>query len=191
VARIWWNICRSFKSDMLFQHSSYKAHTHQLWKSQWIHFKTQASSWCDGPLQRLHRQSTPGGTSLGHATGTWFNQLIPSTLLYFITSTNTSSFLLTSNPRLTRLITACRVLVCCMNDDERVILILHSSTHFLVQPGCFRACLASKAFARNWQQKHFWLLEISWFFLVIHYHWICWACLNGFAGSGDQFPEKT
>jgi hypothetical protein len=37
---------------------------------------------------------------LGHATGTWFNQLISSTLLYFITFTNTSSF------RLTRFITA-------------------------------------------------------------------------------------
>jgi hypothetical protein len=53
-------------------------------------------------LHRLHRHST-GGTSLGHASVTWFNQLIPSYLLYFITSSNTSSF------RLTRFITACRV----------------------------------------------------------------------------------
>jgi hypothetical protein len=58
-------------------------------------------------LQRLHRQST-GGTSLGHAIDTWFNQLIPSTLLYFVRSTNTSSFfLLTSNPALTRFIVTC------------------------------------------------------------------------------------
>jgi hypothetical protein len=29
AARIWWNFCPSFKSEMLFQHSSYyKAHTH-------------------------------------------------------------------------------------------------------------------------------------------------------------------
>jgi hypothetical protein len=91
VARIWWNICCTFKSEMLFQHSTYKAHTHQLWRNVWIHFKTQASSWCDDILQRLHRQST-GQTSLGHATGTWFNQLIPSTLLYSIRSTNISSF---------------------------------------------------------------------------------------------------
>jgi hypothetical protein len=25
-------------------------HTHQLWRSLWIHFKTQASFWCDGLL---------------------------------------------------------------------------------------------------------------------------------------------
>jgi hypothetical protein len=54
---------------------------------------SQLLSRCDCLVQRRHRQST-GGTSLGHATGTWFNQLIPSTLLYFIRSTNTSSFFL-------------------------------------------------------------------------------------------------
>jgi hypothetical protein len=44
-------------------------------------------------LKPAPRQST-GGTSSGYGTGTWFNELIPSTLLYFTRSANTSSFFL-------------------------------------------------------------------------------------------------
>jgi hypothetical protein len=54
--------------------------------------------------QAIHRRD-----KFGHGTGTWFNQLIQSTIWFFVRSTNTYLSSLTSNLALTRFITACRV----------------------------------------------------------------------------------